>query len=183
MTPVTTRRIRRGIRSITRIPEVLQAFLSFTAPCRTTLRYLLPSGGAYPMTVSTRDGMTFSLEDWSELTTLWHIYAAAEYRVPPDARIIVDLGANFGAFTLYALGRAPKSHVLALEPFPTTFTRLKDTVAGNGLTPRTTLRQMAVSADAATAHLTADANGHSYARHIVGPNSTGRHTIDVATAV
>ncbi len=49
-----------------------------------------------------------------------------------DARVIVDVGANIGLFSLYALRRAPHSRLVAIEPAPALWTALRDNLASYG---------------------------------------------------
>jgi FkbM family methyltransferase len=48
-----------------------------------------------------------------------------------EVRIVVDLGAGFGDFAIYAAGRYPRSTVYAYEPSPVSFARLQANVRLN----------------------------------------------------
>jgi FkbM family methyltransferase len=72
-----------------------------------------------------RDGRSFEFRDLPDLATWWQIFYRNVYPVNADDRVIIDAGANIGAFTLYALTRAPRAKVIAIEPFPETFSRLR----------------------------------------------------------
>lgn len=50
-----------------------------------------------------------------------------------DPRCIVDVGAGFGEFSVAAARRFPRAHVLAFEPDPVAFERLRANVARNDL--------------------------------------------------
>ena len=50
---------------------------------------------------------------------------------PDDVRVVVDLGAGFGDFAIYAASRYPHSTVYAYEPSPVSFARLKANVRLN----------------------------------------------------
>jgi FkbM family methyltransferase len=62
---------------------------------------------------------------------LQHVFAG-EYDVPLDTRprVIIDAGANVGAFSLWAAHRFPGSTIHAYEPHPVTFETLKRNIAG-----------------------------------------------------
>lgn len=57
---------------------------------------------------------------------------AGEYDVPlfGHSFTIIDIGANLGAFSIWASHRWPSSMILAYEPHPETFKKLKENVAG-----------------------------------------------------
>jgi amino acid adenylation domain-containing protein/FkbM family methyltransferase len=46
-----------------------------------------------------------------------------------DGGVILDVGANIGMFTLFALSACPSSRVLAFEPLPAAFERLRENLA------------------------------------------------------
>lgn len=57
--------------------------------------------------------------------------AVVDRILPPDG-VFVDGGAHAGEFTLYAAKRAPRGRVLAFEPMPEVFERLRSNVELNG---------------------------------------------------
>jgi FkbM family methyltransferase len=56
---------------------------------------------------------------------------------------VLDVGANIGLFSLFALTRWPGSRVLALEPDPGNFALLSETVAANVAAERLRIEQVA----------------------------------------
>jgi len=90
----------------------------------------------YPLTVRFRTGERLRVETPHDLVTLWVIFFRREYQVPARSLAIVDAGANIGAFSLYAARQAQGATIYALEPFPSTRTRLEETLSENGLTQR-----------------------------------------------
>lgn len=118
--------------------------------------YLRRGTTTYPLRVTTRAGRTLTLRDWHDAATAWVVFCREEYQVPVRARCVVDIGANFGAFSLYAAMRAPWARVVAVEPHPDEFPRLKQTVADNGMTDRILVTQLAVAAEAGTRWMDAD---------------------------
>lgn len=79
------------------------------------------------------------------------MFPQAFTRYVKTASAVVDLGANFGQFTLLAAQLVgPKGQVLAFEPAPRPFAALRRNVELNGFT-QVICRQAAVSATAGTA--------------------------------
>jgi FkbM family methyltransferase len=76
------------------------------------------------------------------------VFARQHYPVNLSHRVIVDIGANIGMFTLYAARKAPAARIIAVEPFPNTRERLWQLVETNGLTDRVTILDCAIAATA-----------------------------------
>ena len=57
-------------------------------------------------------------------------------------KVIIDVGANRGEYTLLALEHCPDAHVHAFEPIPSVFEQLQAALAHN---PRTTLHRLALA--------------------------------------
>lgn len=79
-----------------------------------------------------------SARDWwvgdaGELAALWQVFIAEEYRdfLPPDARLILDAGANVGSATAWFRVRYPEARVIAVEPDPVVFERLRRNVGSD----------------------------------------------------
>jgi FkbM family methyltransferase len=70
-----------------------------------------------------------------------------------DGAIFLDIGANIGFYTIYALRHGGFTHAIAFEPHPTTFDRLKKNIHLNALNERTTLKHIAASDQTATLSL------------------------------
>jgi FkbM family methyltransferase len=71
--------------------------------------------------------ITFSGEvPWHMFGDIWRyqVYTRSPVRLAPSPRIIVDIGANVGFFTLYAASRWPKAVIHAYEPAPQNFANL-----------------------------------------------------------
>jgi len=62
-----------------------------------------------------------------------------------EARVVLDIGANTGVYTLLACSVSPAVRVVAIEPVPQIFDRLASNVQFNRLTDRCELHQVAVS--------------------------------------
>lgn len=87
----------------------------------------------------------FTVSNAPDMLVIKEIFAEGVYDVPHPPRrpqLIVDLGANIGAATVFFLERFPSAHVVAVEPDPFTYRRL---AANVGRDPRVTLIQAAVT--------------------------------------
>ena len=89
-----------------------------------------------------------------------HLWAAKEVlvdevyelnRVPFTPELIVDLGANIGAFSLLAATRWPQAALICVEPHPGTFGYLSANIRDNSV--RATLLQCALDAEVAFKYL------------------------------
>jgi FkbM family methyltransferase len=139
-------RALQGLRHVRRAGELMSCLRTSPDWAPLISGYLGLAELTYPRTFSTRDGDKLRLEDFHDLITAWIIFFRKEYKVDPNARVIVDAGANIGAFSLYAARRAPRARIIALEPFPRTAARLSATVESNDLGSRVVQRQLALSA-------------------------------------
>lgn len=65
-----------------------------------------------------------------DLTVLEEVFLDEDYamEIPPPA-VILDLGANFGAASVYFTLRWPAARIIAVEPAPELFARLRETTA------------------------------------------------------
>lgn len=98
----------------------------------------------FPITLRTHSGITLELREVHDVLTAWVILFRQEYTVRHDDRLILDLGANIGAFSAYAAWKAPRASIHAFEPFPATLERLRGTIATNGLGDRVTVHGVAL---------------------------------------
>lgn len=130
-----------------RLGELSRALQRFENHGAFTRAYLRPGPATFPLELVTRRGWRITLRDWHDAATAWVVFCREEYHVPLRARCIVDVGANFGAFSLFAAMRAPWARVVSLEPHPHEFPRLRDHVRANRLGPRVHPLQLAVAAE------------------------------------
>jgi FkbM family methyltransferase len=95
-----------------------------------------------------------------------HIYDYPELRAAPAPRVVFDVGANCGFFTLHAATQWPDARLIAIEPHPVSFQRLEENLRVNGLEKRVTTVaaaagaesgscQFAVSGDSSMGHVAA----------------------------
>lgn len=57
-------------------------------------------------------------------------YGTAQWPHPGDVRLVVDVGANVGAFTRWASRTYPKATIIAIEPSPAAFALLRKNIQG-----------------------------------------------------
>lgn len=138
-------RLFRVVRNLNRLPEVWNAYRKIENWYGLTLRFLGMNNLEYPYQVKTRDGLLLLVQDFCDATTVWTVWCKEEYKVSQDAKVIVDLGANIGAFSIYAAHKSPNAHVISLEPFPSTFKKLVDNILLNGPEKRITCLSYAIS--------------------------------------
>ena len=111
----------------------------------------------FPFSIRLATG-PFEFHEPSDVPTFWQVFFAQIYQVGPADRLIVDAGANIGAFTLYALLHAPNAYVIAIEPAPDTVERLRSTVEAHGFSHRCTIVQAALSATVGTTTIQLSSN-------------------------
>lgn len=141
--------------------------------------YLVRSKLPYPFEFRTRDQCRIVLDNWDDLTTVWHVFFANEYYVPRESKTIADLGANIGAFTVWAANRCPAGRLLSFEPFPSTFEKLESTVRLNGLDDRVECVRMAIAGHDGIGRFESKPGKRSYCRKLVA-DSAAAEAIDVA---
>jgi FkbM family methyltransferase len=132
------RQLWKALTHANRAPEIFRCAAETTQWVRITAAYLGLAGLRYPYVLTLRAGERIPLQETTDLKTFWQVFLHHVYRVQPTDRIILDIGANIGLFTLYAARAAPQARIFALEPFPATFARLLTTVHDHHLEPRVT---------------------------------------------
>jgi FkbM family methyltransferase len=82
---------------------------------------------AHPVSVRPRGQARISATI-GDLGSIYDVFVVEDYAMPTiswsEVKTVIDCGANIGAFSLWALSRAP-CQVLAVEPSPTTFATLR----------------------------------------------------------
>jgi FkbM family methyltransferase len=163
-------RLIRALRP-SRFVELWNAHRAFARPA-SVLRAYLGRGETFPLGIRTRPGSAFTVHDRHDAATAWMVWARREYPVPRGARCVFDLGANYGAFTLFAAEAAPDAAIVAVEPHPDALARLVRAVASNRLTDRTTCLGVAVAASDGHRWMSSDDHDAGPSRGIHPPGST-----------
>lgn len=175
--PMTPRWMKAAAH-LSRLPELARCAVRLRPPVRAARAYL-GLGARYPFELATRRGTRFTVGGFHDLATAWVIFCRGEYAVDPGARCIVDLGANFGAFTLLAAETAPGARIAAVEPFPAEFARLQANVAANGFGDRVRCLRVAVAAEAGERRMeVGDAPAQS--RGLLPPDAAPASSVAVA---
>ncbi len=102
-------------------------------------------------------------------------------RVKPGMTV-VDVGANFGYYTLlcaHAVGES--GHIIAVEPNPNAVALLRETVLLNGYASRTRIVPHALGSAAGSAWLYAPDGEPKNAAIVAQPALPGGHTVEVST--
>jgi hypothetical protein len=94
-------RLLRAATQIRRVPEVLHCRSLTRDWVRLTVAYV-GLRSKLPFSINLPSG-PFEFRETSDIPTFWQIFLANLYPVRPTDRVIIDAGANIGAFTLYAL--------------------------------------------------------------------------------
>jgi FkbM family methyltransferase len=88
-----------------------------------------------------------TLEERTDLVIFWMVFVRHHYPVDPSDKVIVDVGANIGIFTIYAARQSPGARIIAVEPFPETCSRLKKHLADNRIGERVSVLNYAIAAE------------------------------------
>lgn len=86
---------------------------------------------------STRDGLKFEVPTFQEVATVQHVtdddeYGVAKLQLNPGD-VVIDVGANFGSFSIVTAHRFPEVRVIAYEPNPDNFKILERNISRNGV--------------------------------------------------
>lgn len=146
-------RLYRGIKSLNRISEVKSCISKTPDWLQVIPAYLGIKKLQYPFDFHTRDGQAIEVADWWDLATVWVVLFGNEYLIEPTDKTIVDLGANIGSFVIHACSSAPKSRIIALEPFPSTFAILQECIQRNQLQSRVACYPWAVAPEDGTVYM------------------------------
>lgn len=115
----------RAIRRLPRVagpaPQVLRGYLLRQGRVPADVRLRTPTGPA-----------TVSLRHVHDYATIAEILAEDVYPVAGGDRVVVDIGANIGVFSVFALTRHPDVRVHAFEPVPDNLRFLRRNLAAFG---------------------------------------------------
>jgi FkbM family methyltransferase len=162
--------IRKILKNAARAPEVFRCAAETKQWAAVSSAYLGFSRLAYPFVLRLRSGEQINIEELTDLKAFWQIFLRQIYRVHFSDRVILDVGANIGVFTLYAARCAPQTEIFAFEPFPSTYHRLLTTVRDHNLESRVTCFNFAATG-AEGVRLMPDASVPSQRRAVASPDS------------
>jgi FkbM family methyltransferase len=133
--------------NLLRLPEVAGCYRETDEWLTVTLAYLGLRKLHFPYTVRLRSGEALTLEERTDLVIFLMVFVHHHYPVDASDRVIVDVGANIGIFTIYAARQAPGARIIAVEPFPDTLSRLQKYLQDNRLADRVTVLNCAIAAE------------------------------------
>ena len=140
-----TARAKGLARHINRAPEIVKCALHTPDWLPVSLCYVGLGQKRFPLKARFRGTPSFEFRDLADLATWWQVFYRNVYPVEKDDRLIIDAGANIGVFTLYALERSRWAKVIAIEPFPETFSRLRTVIEQSSFQDRVQLVNAALS--------------------------------------
>ncbi len=164
-----------------RVPQVFRCARRIESWWPFTRGYIKLGETSYPYQFRTRSGLELELRDFYELGTAWVVFCRDEYVVPPNARTVIDLGANYGAFTLLAAVQAPRATIVSLEPFPSTFDRLVLNVRRNGFESRVRCWPLALGPRDGEQKMDSTPGVGSHMRHLIVDGDSRETSIAVST--
>ncbi len=141
---IRTSRFLKLFSNLGRIGEVFRCVGECPGWSRLVVGYVGLAAPRFPCEFATRSGERLNLATFEDLVTCWIVFIRRDYAVEGSCRTIVDAGANIGAFSLFAARSAPAARIVALEPFPSTFERLRNHVGQSPYRERITCRDWAL---------------------------------------
>lgn len=96
-------------------------------------RRYFTSGGTYPHRCEVRTPLgvvTPTLHSQHDMITVNEVFCREDYRVGPEAEVIVDVGSNIGISVLYFLTRSERARAWLYEPVPRNVERLRENLSG-----------------------------------------------------
>jgi hypothetical protein len=136
-----------AMKNLNRLPEILRC-RKHTPDWRRLTSAYVGLNRKLPLQISFTSG-EFEFQEASDIATFWQIFYRGIYPVKSSDRLIVDAGANIGAFILYALQNAPFADVIAIEPAPDSCNRIRSMLrANNALESHVTLHEAALGGSA-----------------------------------
>jgi FkbM family methyltransferase len=157
--------------TLARLGEVLRCSQETEQWLPLTLDYAGLRPIAYPYELRLRSNEKVTLREHIDTVIFWMIFVRRHYPVSASDRVILDLGANIGMFTLYAAREAPQARIIAVEPFPTTYARLGELIERNRLQSRVTAINCAVAGKAGTRTMDSAEEIPSQYRRIYSPQT------------
>lgn len=123
--------LRTSVRRVHRVVRVIWFSLrELHRPVRMVLHYLARTS---PPEVRFRDGTVVLLSSHPhDLITVLVVFCFMDYGEVDRDSVVVDVGANIGAYTVFA-ARAGASAVVSYEPNPEAYRTLRANISANGL--------------------------------------------------
>jgi FkbM family methyltransferase len=120
-----------SLRSLQHIPYVFLSILKIKNWPLFLLNYIgIKNCSA---TYHLRNGLKIHAPEGVDASTVMVIFIKKDYGKIPNNAVIIDVGANIGTFSLYAVQSAKNISVYAYEPMPGTFKTLEENIKINKL--------------------------------------------------
>lgn len=143
--------IREPMRVLT-TRNLLPRALWTRLPVETTFQVRLPDGRSFMYAPIVGDAIGRSLY-WRGIRFWEAETVSVFYTLARKSRIVLDIGANTGAFTLLACAATEQSRIIAFEPVSDIRALLMNNVSINGWNTRCSIRHEAVSNSTGTAKI------------------------------
>lgn len=135
------RLIDRGVRAL---PSLGQSVIRFENWSELARLYSGLSIMTAPVVARGRKDFRLTMWEPGDVQTLWVVFCANSYRLPRPRGLVLDLGANIGAFSVFASHILGAERIVAVEPVASTFDKLRQNLADNGLSSRVTALRLGV---------------------------------------
>ena len=167
-------RVKSIATHVNRAPEIVKCALHTPDWFALSLCYIGLGQKKFPLRARFRGDPAFEFRDVADLATWWQIFYRNVYPVEKDDRVVIDAGANIGAFTLYVLHRSPCAKVIAIEPFPETFARLRAVIEQTISRDRVQLVNAALSSQPGWVYMQDGEMGSQFRRVLADGSQSGR---------
>lgn len=112
-----------------------------------------PKGEAAETTFVFRDGLRVKTASYFDVLTVAVVFMKKDYGQVPEDGVIIDIGANIGAFSLYAAANSRNTIIYSFEPMRANFELLSENINANSLAERVKPFQLGLAAKAGTHRL------------------------------
>ena len=167
------------IRHIGRAPEILAARRQTTTTSALLKRYLRIGAGAYPFEIALSGGGSLTLSDPEEVKVFWQIFVRGSYQLPLRCDAILDCGANVGIFSVWAARQRPSARIVALEPFPRTYSALEANIRANSFEHRVRCVPMGLAATAGERQIRIEGHSPNHGLVLAGSEDMAEATVAV----
>jgi FkbM family methyltransferase len=122
--------------------------------------------------IVSRKGLKMPLRSTHEFQqTFWDCWVRGSYEVTAQDRVVVDVGANVGYFTAYALEKNPQCRVYAIEPSSQNYLQLRKFVEMNALQGKVETFQVGVASQSGELSLNVEVDSAYHTSF--GPSAKG----------
>ena len=93
-----------------------------------------------------KGGVKFKCRHFMDALTIKEVFVNNDYKIKSSKqpKIIIDIGANIGSFSIFAASKMPNAKIFSFEPLRGTFQQLKENISINGFGKQIVPNKMAV---------------------------------------